>query len=59
VKWLFSAAHAPLPAESTEVLNMRVQSAEEIFQSLSSPALNPNLPSNETSDPNPVSATDV
>src|SRR5262245_14177412 len=30
VKWLFHAANADLPLESTEVLNMRVQSAEEV-----------------------------
>src|SRR6476660_1697027 len=30
VKWLFAAAGAPLPAEHSEILNMRVQTAEEI-----------------------------
>src|SRR5436309_12917912 len=30
VKWLFHAAKAPLPADATEILNMRVQSAEEL-----------------------------
>src|SRR2546427_6593580 len=30
VKWLFHAAKADLPLDSTEVLNMRVQSAEEV-----------------------------
>jgi hypothetical protein len=59
VKWLFSAAQAPLPAESTEVLNMRVQSAADIFQSLSSQTLTPNLPAKDTNDPNSVPASDV
>ena len=30
VKWLFHAGEAPLPDEGVEVLNMRVQNAEEI-----------------------------
>src|SRR6266850_7278806 len=30
VKWLFASAKAPLPLETTEVLNMRVQSADEV-----------------------------
>src|SRR5688572_6228088 len=34
VKWLFAAAGAPLPLETTEVLNMRVESAEEIGEAL-------------------------
>ncbi len=44
VKWLFAAAKAPLPAEGTEVLNMRVQSAEEIVTALFDPNIKPNLP---------------
>ena len=44
VKWLFAAAKAPLPVESTEVLNMRVQSAEEVTAALFSPEAKPNLP---------------
>lgn len=34
VKWLFSAAHAPLRENGWEVLNMRVDSAESVVQSL-------------------------
>lgn len=34
VKWLFSAAGAPLPAEGVEVLNMRVESAEAVTAAL-------------------------
>lgn len=44
VKWLFAAAGAPLPLEGTEVLNMRVQSAEEVVAALFAPELHPNLP---------------
>ncbi|MBI2928873.1 MAG: hypothetical protein HYY24_24685 [Verrucomicrobia bacterium] len=44
VKWLFAAAKAPLPTEGTEVLNMRVQSAEEVAAALLAPELTPNLP---------------
>lgn len=44
VKWLFHQANAPLPLDTTEVLNMRAQSAEEIGASLFAPAVNPNLP---------------
>lgn len=43
VKWLFSAAQAPLPA-STEVLNMRTQTASEVVAALSRPECHPNLP---------------
>ena len=34
VKWLFSAAGAPLPAEGVEVLNMRTDDAQTICQRL-------------------------
>src|ERR1043166_6588327 len=34
VKWLFAAAKAPLPVEGTDILNMRVQSAEELAGAL-------------------------
>jgi hypothetical protein len=44
VKWLFAAAGAPLPLEGTEVLNMRVQSADEVVAALFAPVLRPNLP---------------
>jgi len=43
VKWLFAAAQAPLPAEGAEVLNMRVQNAEEIVAGLLRLELTPNL----------------
>ncbi len=44
VKWLFAAASAPLTPDTTEVLNMRTQSVEEISQALLSADLKPNLP---------------
>ena len=44
VKWLFASANAPLPMQGTEVLNMRVQPAEEIVAELFHDGLKPNLP---------------
>jgi hypothetical protein len=44
VKWLFSAAGAPLPADATQVLNMRIQPADEVAGALLGSELNPNLP---------------
>jgi hypothetical protein len=43
VKWLFAAARAPLTSDTAEVLNMRVQTAEEVVASLLHPELSPNL----------------
>ena len=59
VKWLFAAGKAPLPAGSTEILNMRVQTAEEIVASLFSSELKPNLPTGKVtaSDAPPALAT--
>jgi len=45
VKWLFAASKAPLPLDSTEVLNMRSQTAEEILPALLASELKPNIPS--------------
>jgi len=44
VKWLFAAANAPLPVETTEVLNMRTQGADDIVSALLGTELKPNLP---------------
>jgi hypothetical protein len=44
VKWLFHTAKADLPLDGAEVLNMRVQSAEEVTAALFSADLKPNLP---------------
>jgi hypothetical protein len=44
VKWLFASAGAPLSFESAEILNMRVQSAEEVAAALFNPELLPNVP---------------
>ncbi len=45
VKWLFHQAGAPLPMDAAEVLNMRVQAAEEVCAALLAEELTPNLPS--------------
>ncbi len=37
VKWLFSAAGAPLPPEGVEICNMRVQTAEQVVEALLEP----------------------
>jgi hypothetical protein len=44
VKWLFANAGAPLTPESTEVLNMRTGSAEDLASALLSDGFSPNLP---------------
>ena len=44
VKWLFHQAGAPLRPGTTEVLNMRVQTAEEISGALFSAEVHANLP---------------
>jgi hypothetical protein len=51
VKWLFHAAQADLPVEGTEVLNMRVQNAEEVCAALLGGELNPNLPTGKSTPP--------
>jgi hypothetical protein len=48
VKWLFHAAQADLPLDGAEVLNMRVQSAEEVIAALFNEELKPNLPRGKT-----------
>ncbi len=44
VKWLFAAAQAPLPQSGTEVLNMRVQAAEEVCDRIFQADVEPNIP---------------
>lgn len=44
VKWLFASAGAALPQNAVEVLNMRVETAEQITASLLNETLQPNLP---------------
>ena len=51
VKWLFAGAGAPLPADATEVLNMRVQPAAEVVDGLLSTSLTANLPAGKASPP--------
>jgi hypothetical protein len=53
VKWLFASANAPLPSAETEVLNMRVQSAQDVCSALARPGLEPNLPAGKTTTPPP------
>lgn len=57
VKWLFAASKAPLPLDGAEILNMRVQTAEEVASALFNPTLNPNVPSGKvTAADAPVAA---
>jgi hypothetical protein len=58
VKWLFHSAQADLPSPSTEVLNMRVQSADEIIASILNAEIKPNLPAGKVtaSDAPPAQA---
>lgn len=58
VKWLFSAAGAPLDPASTEVLNMRTQAADEIIAALFAPALNANLPTGKVTASDAPTAAD-
>ena len=51
VKWLFAAAGAPLPKTTTEVLNMRVQSADEVSSRLAANEVQPNLPADKAQAP--------
>ena len=51
VKGLFHQCAADLPADRTEVLNMRVQSADEVVTALLASELTPNLPVKETPQP--------
>jgi len=44
VKWLFAAANAPLPVNTTEVLNMRIEPAESVVDALFNQQMTPNLP---------------
>ena len=54
VKWLFAAAKAPLTPDATEVLNMRVQTADDVLVALFSPELKPNLPEGKATRPTPM-----
>ena len=48
VKGLFHQCGADLPAERTEVLNMRVQQADEVVAALLAAEVRANLPTRET-----------
>ena len=51
VKGLFHQCGADLPADRSEVLNMRVQSADEVVTALLAAELTPNLPTKENLQP--------
>ena len=51
VKWLFSAAGAPLPKEATEVINMRVQTADDASGRLLAAEISANLPQGKETVP--------
>lgn len=58
VKWLFHTAKADLPLETSEVLNMRLQTAEEVCAALFRTELKPNLPTGKvTVSDGPKAAT--
>jgi hypothetical protein len=56
VKGLFHQANADLPIETTEVLNMRTQTADDVCASLFSAAVTPNVPSGKVTEPAPNGA---
>lgn len=58
VKWLFAAAGAALPLDSAEVLNMRVQTADEVAAALFNSVLHPNLPTGKSTDTDAPAPTD-
>src|SRR4051812_37621287 len=53
VKWLFASAKAPLDVAATEVLNMRVETAEEVIQGLLRDQIVPNVPAGKITAPSP------
>ena len=57
VKGLFHQANADLPLETTEVLNMRTQTADEVCASLFSPTVTPNVPTGKVTTPAQDGAT--
>lgn len=59
VKWLFAASHAPLTPDGAEILNMRIQSADEITTALLNPEIKPNVPDGKVTaqDAPPAAAT--
>jgi hypothetical protein len=57
VKWLFSAAQAPLSHEQTEVLNMRTLTADDVVRALLESPLQPNLPTGKVTEADAPSPT--
>lgn len=56
VRWLFSAAGAPLDPRETEVRNMRVEAADVVVHQLLDDALSPNLPAGKAEPPAGIEA---
>ena len=61
VKWLFASANAPLPVAQTQILHMRVQSAEEVCKAIENGVIEPNLPAGKATVPpvNELPATEA
>ena len=51
VKWLFAAAGAPLPKDASEVINMRVQTADQATGRLLTTDVTANLPQGKETVP--------
>jgi hypothetical protein len=51
VKWLFHAAKADLDVNYAEILNMRVQTADEVTSALFNGEIKPNLPAGKVTKP--------
>ena len=49
IKWLFNAANAPLPVESTQVCNLRTASPSDACAELLHSPFSPNLPPGKSS----------
>lgn len=52
LKWLFAAAGAPLPKDASEVINMRVQTADDATGRLLAADVTANLPQGKETRPN-------
>ncbi len=58
VKWLFASADMPLDPATTEVINMRTGSADDLVPSLLSTEMHPNLPAGKTEPTAAATATE-
>lgn len=57
VKWLFASGGAALPANDTEVVNMRALTAADACAAMARTELAPNLPSGKETKPTELSAS--